>query len=148
MVRLSVHRPPRLRRSLLSLAVVGSSSILGISMASAQDGYAAIDMTGMLTYSQGGAMREAAKSVSQQVADPIGRTSTVGDQLSRLSFIPSRSRRQANYSRFVEQGRRADPAGAAALAETLKHDPIAMMEPGLATYGLRTDSVADAYAVY
>ena len=65
-----------------------------------------------------------------------------------LTYAPSASRRRANYASFVERSRRADPAGAAGLAETLSSDPIAMMEPELAKVGLRTNNVADAYAVY
>ena len=57
-------------------------------------------------------------------------------------------RRQANYAGFVERSRRVDPAGADGLAETLRNDPVAMMKPELAKFGLRTDNVADAYAVY
>ena len=63
-------------------------------------------------------------------------------------YTLSTARRQANYSRFVEATRRADPAGAKDLAATLASDPIATMAPELAKIGLRTNDVADAYAVY
>lgn len=65
-----------------------------------------------------------------------------------LNYSPSKSRRRANLDRFVQKTRAMDPAGAAALAETFKSDPIALMEPELAKVGLRIDNVADAYAVY
>lgn len=63
-------------------------------------------------------------------------------------YSPSLQRRRGNYARFVEQSRRADPAGAEGLAANLALDPVALMEPELATVGLRIDDVADAYAVY
>ena len=66
----------------------------------------------------------------------------------QLDFTPSMQRRRANYAGFVERSRRVDPAGADNLAETLRSDPVAMMQPELAKVGLRIDNVADAYAVY
>lgn len=65
-----------------------------------------------------------------------------------LAYTASTSRRRAHYAQFVEKTRRVDPAGAKDLAATLASDPIAAMTPELAKVGLRTDNVADAYAVY
>ena len=69
-------------------------------------------------------------------------------QSAQLDFTPSMQRRRTNYAGFVERSRRVDPAGADSLAETLRNDPVAMMQPELAKVGLRIDNVADAYAVY
>lgn len=69
-------------------------------------------------------------------------------QSAQLDFTPSMQRRQANYASFVERSRKVDPAGAAGLEANLKLDPIALMKPELAKFGLRVDNVADAYAVY
>lgn len=65
-----------------------------------------------------------------------------------LAFESSATRRRANYAQFVERSRRTDPAGAADLAATLRTDPIASMGPQLATFGLKTNNLADAYVVY
>jgi hypothetical protein len=70
------------------------------------------------------------------------------EQAVQLDFTPSMQRRRANYASFVERSRRADPASAGNLAETLRTDPITMMTPELAKFGLRVNNVADAYAVY
>lgn len=73
---------------------------------------------------------------------------TKNADVARLNFTSSIRQRRANYASFVERSRRADPAGAAELAETLNMDPIAMIAPELAKNGLRIDNVADAYTVY
>lgn len=65
-----------------------------------------------------------------------------------LSFVRSQARQQQNYRNFLAKSLRADPAGAAGLREVIGMDPIARMAPELARYGLSTDNVADAYAVY
>ena len=64
-------------------------------------------------------------------------------------FAPSLARRQANYAQFVAKTRVADPAGADRLAALFAStDLIARMNGPLARFGLRTDDVADAYAVW
>lgn len=84
------------------------------------------------------------RSLSAQQAAPL----PIAGETSQLGFTVSPRQRQANYASFLARSRRADPAGAAGLAETLRSDPIARMEPELAKVGLRVDNVADAYSVY
>jgi hypothetical protein len=81
-------------------------------------------------------------------SDTVSVAPTNGVSPEKLRYKPSSIRRKANYAGFVAQSRRADPAGADALAATLATDPIARLEPLLARYGLTTSNVADAYAVY
>lgn len=64
------------------------------------------------------------------------------------SFEPSVTARRRHFLAFVAKARVLDPVGADNLAELLDNDPITMMTPELAKFGLRTDNVADAYAVY
>ena len=66
-----------------------------------------------------------------------------------LRYTPSRSRRAANLSRFVEKSRAADPAGAAQLQKIFASgDFIDKIGGALAQQGMRVDNLADAYAVW
>lgn len=66
-----------------------------------------------------------------------------------LSFTPSPERRKANLAHFVETSRATDPQGAAAMQKLFAStDVIAAMGRSLASVGLRTSNVADAYAVW
>jgi hypothetical protein len=66
-----------------------------------------------------------------------------------LRYTPSKSRRTANLSRFVEKSRAADPAGAAQLEKIFASgDFIDKIGGALAQQGMRVDNVADAYAVW
>jgi hypothetical protein len=67
----------------------------------------------------------------------------------RLDFQPSLSRRKQNLSRFVEKTRANDPQGAAQMAKLFAStDVIEQLGKSIAPYGLRTNNVADVYAVY
>jgi hypothetical protein len=67
----------------------------------------------------------------------------------RLDFKPSTSRRKQNLSRFVEKARANNPQGAAQMAKLFAStDFIGQLGKTLAPYGLRTNNVADVYAVY
>ena len=81
-------------------------------------------------------------------SSPDTSSSATAMQFAQLDFTPLMQRRRTNYAGFVERSRRVDPAGADYLADTLRSDPVAMMQPELAKVGLRIDNVADAYAVY
>jgi hypothetical protein len=66
-----------------------------------------------------------------------------------LRYTPSRTRRTANLSRFVEKSRAADPAGAAQLEQLFASgDIIDKIGGALAQHGMRVDNLADAYAVW
>lgn len=66
-----------------------------------------------------------------------------------LRYTPSRTRRTANLSRFVEKSRAADPAGAAQLEQLFASgDIIDKIGGALAQQGMRVDNLADAYAVW
>jgi hypothetical protein len=67
----------------------------------------------------------------------------------RLDFQPSLSRRKQNLSRFVENTRANNPQGAAQMAKLFAStDVIEQLGKSMAPYGLRTNNVADVYAVY
>ncbi len=69
--------------------------------------------------------------------------------LSQLTYRPSQSVRRANFARFVERSRAADPQGAQKLAEALEStDVIAAAEREMAPMGLSPANVADATSVY
>jgi hypothetical protein len=67
----------------------------------------------------------------------------------RLDFKSSVSRRKQNLSRFIEKTRATNPQGAAQMAKLLAStDVIDQIGRSIAPYGLSTNNVADAYAVY
>jgi hypothetical protein len=66
-----------------------------------------------------------------------------------LTFSPSLQVRKQNFANFVERTRQSDPAGADQLAEMLSStDVIATIGQAIAPAGLRTNNLADAYAIY
>jgi hypothetical protein len=68
---------------------------------------------------------------------------------SAAKFMPSLARRKSNLTSFMNKSRKVDPAGAAKMeALFARADPIEGLRGPLATYGLRIDNVADAYATY
>ncbi|MFC4257247.1 hypothetical protein GRI97_16650 [Altererythrobacter xixiisoli] len=69
--------------------------------------------------------------------------------LGQLTYRPSPAVREANFARFVERSRAADPQGAEKLAQALRStDVMAAAEREMAPMGLSTSNVADASAVY
>jgi hypothetical protein len=65
------------------------------------------------------------------------------------SFNASLTRRKANLAAFVAKSRASDPQGAAGMERLFAStDIIAAMGQELAKYDLRTDNVADCYAVW
>jgi hypothetical protein len=69
--------------------------------------------------------------------------------LASLDFTTSLSVRQRNFARFVEKTRAQSPENAAEMENLLAStDVIAAIGSAMAPYGLRTNNVADAYAVY
>ena len=67
----------------------------------------------------------------------------------RFRYVPSKARRVANLASFVSKSRAADPRGADDLAQLVaSRDIIEEMRAPLAKYGLRIDSLADAYTVW
>ena len=66
-----------------------------------------------------------------------------------LVYRPSASVRKANFARFVEKSRAADPDGADKLAELFRStDVMGLAQQWMQPYGLSTSNVADAAAVY
>jgi len=66
-----------------------------------------------------------------------------------LRYTPSKTRRTANFARFVSKTRTTDPAGAADLERMFAgRDIIEDIGRALAPYGMRVDNLADAYTVY
>jgi hypothetical protein len=65
-----------------------------------------------------------------------------------LSFRPSPERRKQNLARFVAKTRATDPRGAAELEKFVADDLIGVVGTRIAPFGLRTDDVADAMALY
>ncbi len=67
-----------------------------------------------------------------------------------LQYRPSLTRRSANLARFAQKSQAVDPAGAAKMqALFASTDIIGMIDQKMqATYGMRANNVADAYAVW
>jgi hypothetical protein len=65
------------------------------------------------------------------------------------TFTPSAVRTRQNLANFANKTRATDPKGAAKMeALFASTDVIGMVGKGIAPYGLKTNNVADAYAVY
>jgi hypothetical protein len=68
---------------------------------------------------------------------------------SSFLFSPSAARTRANLAAFASKTRKVDPEGAAKMeAMFASVDIIAEIGKNIAPYGLKTNNVADAYAVY
>lgn len=66
-----------------------------------------------------------------------------------LTYRPSATLRQKHFAQFVAKARRQDPAGAAKLQQVLAtENVIGKVQAGIAPYGMSTNNVADASAVY
>ncbi len=88
--------------------------------------------------------RAASQAASQEAPKQAS-----AQQVARLNFTPSESRRQANFAQFANKTRETDPQGAAQMAELFAStDVIGAIGKGIAPYGLRTNNLADAYTVY
>ena len=112
-------------------------------VARAQIDGAAVDMTGMGIYAMEDAVREAAGGGGHS-SHHVRKI-----QSATLAFTPSAARRRQNLARFVARVRAKDPTSAAALKhEFARKDPIAELGRQLAPYGVRTDRLADAYALW
>jgi hypothetical protein len=89
---------------------------------------------------------------STENSNPISSNSSQSKPIQksvRLDFKPSTSRRKQNLSRFVEKTRANNPQGAAQMAKLFAStDVIEKLGKAMAPYGLRTNNVADVYAVY
>ncbi|WP_436805746.1 DUF6683 family protein [Sphingomonas sp. DT-51] len=87
---------------------------------------------------------------ADQQSGARGRSSAAGAAASASSmrFVSSPARRKANIASFIEKSR-GDPASAAAMRDMFaKVDVLGGMERAIRPLGLRTDDVADAYAVW
>jgi hypothetical protein len=87
--------------------------------------------------------------IGQRLQLVSGSTLTAQASTISTSFNASIPRRRANFAQFVEKSRKVDPAGSLKLQQLLgSTDVIAALGGDLQRYGLRTDNVADAYAIY
>lgn len=136
-----------------NLAIAGLALGIGGGV-SAQDlggFYSGMAMNGLTSNQINITQRAVGRNVGQELrGGGAGEAETRGAARAapRLSFNASPAVRRRNYEQFVARSRAVDPAGAAGLAETLRSDPVALMAPDLARYGLRADNLADAYTVY
>jgi hypothetical protein len=116
--------------------------------AAAQD-FAAMDMTGMGIYAMEDSVTEAARDTVSSTRRGSGRTRAIPAPSVRLTYKPSIERRRANFAQFVEKTRKKNPEAAASLQQQLTStDLIDRIGGALSQYGMRTDNVADAYAIW
>jgi len=92
-------------------------------------------------------LQAAMQGSNQTVRRPLAVPRSVAT--TRLSYHVSLHNRSANLANFVSRIRKTDPTGAKQL-ETLfaSTDVIGRMSQALAGYGLHSDNIADAYAVW
>lgn len=77
------------------------------------------------------------------------RRNTPPPDVSRLGYTPSKARRGANLTAFVEKTRAVDPNGAADLQRLFAEgDTIERIGAAIAPVGLRVDNLADVYALW
>jgi hypothetical protein len=91
-----------------------------------------------------------ANSHSVPIIQLIGTRLLVSSAMASETYQPSESVRRTNLATFVDKTRATDPAGAAKMAELFAStDIIGMIDQRMqSTYGMRANSVADAYAVW
>jgi hypothetical protein len=90
---------------------------------------------------------QTSKNQSNQIKN--GKSLSTADTVKKLNYVPSMQVRQASYAKVVEQMRVNDAKSAQNLEAILKSkDIITEMDKGLRPFGLRTNNVADVYAVY
>ncbi|MET3725844.1 hypothetical protein ABIC35_003780 [Sphingomonas trueperi] len=69
--------------------------------------------------------------------------------MSKLRYVPSKTRRSANLTAFVKKTRAADPQGAADLESVFAEDDfIERIRALVAPHGLQIENVADAYTLW
>ncbi|WP_106514406.1 DUF6683 family protein [Allosphingosinicella deserti] len=133
----------RLRRAAALIFVIAWSA----SPAAAQV-YDAIDMTGMSIYAEEEAVMDAARETVTR-RPSRAQPAPAPAPTERLTYVPSVERRRANFARFVDRMRVQDPTGAAALEKELASaDVIDRIGKELTAFGMRTDNVGDAYAIW
>jgi hypothetical protein len=89
------------------------------------------------------------REVEQGGNDAAVTTALIAASAATLRYAPSAQRRRINMARFVEKTRSSNPSSAAKMEQLFASvDVIAAMDRALAPVGLRTDNVADAYAVW
>ncbi|RYG41479.1 hypothetical protein EON79_20710 [bacterium] len=110
--------------------------------ARAQDVGGAVDLTGMGIYGMEEAVKEAAGGKAKKSGRPKAAPA-------RLTFIPSAAQRKQNLAAYVAKIRTKDPAGADRLQKMFaERDVFGMMGQKMGPVGLRTNNVADAYALW
>jgi hypothetical protein len=86
-------------------------------------------------------LRQQMRNDGPATAEPV--------QPEQFRYVPSKARRANNLASFVSKSRASDPKGADDLAQLVaSRDIIEDMRAPLAKYGLRIDSLADAYTVW
>lgn len=71
------------------------------------------------------------------------------DRLASFAYVASPVRRKANFAAIVNEYRKTAPDAAAQLDTLLAStDVVALLQKGMTPFGLRTDNVADCYAVW
>ena len=69
--------------------------------------------------------------------------------VNQLSYTPSLVRRKQNLAQFVARSRAVDPEGSNQLAQVFaSNDVILAASKAMAKFGLRSDNLADVYALY
>jgi hypothetical protein len=80
---------------------------------------------------------------------PVTRQPAVSGVKATLTYVSSAARTRANLANFVAKNRELDPEGAANMEALFASvDVIAEVGKVIAPYGLKTNNLADAYAVY
>lgn len=147
----------RWRRAVRSALVVGAAIVgMGALVAAPQSARAqgVFDM-GMLTntMAQGAVVkseRERARRLARhRTFFQSALTASRNRKTTQARFTPSEAVRKRSIAQFVSRVRAADPQGAAALEKELTtKDVFGALAKKLATYGLKTNSVTDAFTVY
>lgn len=132
-------------RRCLGMATIGIGALTLSSEARSQD-FPVMDWGPMM---QSVAMGSAMRHASGATKTPSTQRSITAIRSIDFSYRPSTQQRKKNLAQFVEKTRRSNPDSAAKMQGLFAStDVIALMGQALAPVGLRTDNVADAYAVW
>ncbi|RZF59160.1 hypothetical protein EWE75_23215 [Sphingomonas populi] len=126
----------------LSAAPAAAQEISGVFDMSQLTGTFAMDAITLAEEKRSGTGRYANSQPRRAVrAAPIAR--------SNLTYRSDAALRQKYFAQFVAKTRQSDPAGAAKLQQVLANENvIGKIQAGIAPYGMSTNNVADASAVY
>ncbi len=142
-----------MKRKML-IAIVSIGSLVCATVALGQDfssPYAGNGLAGLITNQTAITQSAVGSRVSNTTKLPSRKQQSTKSKLNlvALSFKVSTTNRKRNLAQFVRKTRITDPAGAEKMQQVFAStDVMGKIDKAMTNIGLRSDNVADAYAVY